>query len=89
MLITDVEIKQYKYCPATARHIANVCLTLKDQFVTMFCQLDLPENESADVRATAFVSDAMRQLRRMPEFRSGHNKLRVADHVAFGMKQIA
>ena len=75
MLVTDIEITHYHYCRKSARHMASVCLTLKNQIVTLFCQLDLPENESGATRATAFIGEATRQLRRMPEFRSGQKTL--------------
>ena len=78
MLVTDIEITDYSYCPATARHRAMVGLTLQDQFVALTCQLDLPEQENPEARASAFVSDAIRQLRRMPEFRSGRTPLDIA-----------
>lgn len=70
MLVTDISISQYRYCPVSARHMANVCMTLKNQIVTLFCQLDLPEDEANTKRAAAFVGDAIRQLGRMPEHRS-------------------
>lgn len=79
MMITNIEISQYRYCPQTARHSASVCLTLRDRIVTLFCSLDLPEHTAAANRANAFVSDALRQLRRMPEFRSGKTPLHMED----------
>ncbi|MFV0513552.1 MAG: hypothetical protein ACK5MY_07975 [Jhaorihella sp.] len=75
MLVTGIEITHYRYCPISARHLASVCLTLKDRIVTLFCQLDLPENESPRLRARAFVGEATRQLCRMPEIRSGRDRL--------------
>ncbi|HCE71226.1 MAG TPA: hypothetical protein DET67_08395 [Ruegeria sp.] len=79
MQITNVEISQYQVCPNTARHSASVCMTLADRVVTLFCSLELPEGISAIARAQAFVGDAMRQLRRMPEFRSGKQQLSLDD----------
>lgn len=81
MLVTDISINLYRYCPVSARHIANVCMTLKNQIVTMYCQLDLPEDEHLAKRAAAFVGDAVRQLGRMPKYRSGANTLKIADDV--------
>lgn len=78
MLVTGIEITHYQYCPNKARHMASVCLTLKDRIVTLFCQLELPENLSAGNRARAFVSEATRQLCRMPEIRSGRDRLEFA-----------
>ncbi|MCF6234663.1 MAG: hypothetical protein L3J36_16425 [Rhodobacteraceae bacterium] len=79
MLVTDIQIAQYHYCTGSSRHIANVSMTLKHQIVTLFCRLDLPEDESANDRATAFVSEATRQLLRMPEYRSGQQTLAFSD----------
>ncbi|MFC3119199.1 hypothetical protein ACFOHS_17400 [Jhaorihella thermophila] len=45
MLVTDIEITHYHYNKDRARHVANVCLTLKDRVVSLFCQTDLPEAE--------------------------------------------
>ncbi len=75
MLVTDIEIAQYYYCSGSSRHIANVSMTLKHQVTTLFCRLDLPEDENAKDRATAFVAEATRQLLRMPEYRSGRQTL--------------
>lgn len=71
MLVTDIEISQYHYDTRSSRHLATVAMTCKNRVVSLFCQLDLPRNEPAKDRASAFVRDAIRQLRRMPEFRSG------------------
>ena len=79
MLVTDIEITQYQYCSRSSRHTANVCMTLKNQLVTLFCRLDLPEDELPDSRASAFVTEATRQLLRMPEYRSGRHKLQFSD----------
>lgn len=82
MLVTDIEITHYQYCQKSARHVANVCVTLKDQIVTLLCRLDLPEGECEQKQASAFVNDAIRQLRRMPEVRSGRQELQFSDGVS-------
>lgn len=78
MLVTDIEIAQYHYCSNSSRHIANVCMTLKNQVITLFCRLDLPQDENPKSRAAAFVNEATRQLLRMPEYRSGQMRLQFA-----------
>lgn len=75
MLVTGIEITHYQYCPNSARHMASVCLTLKDRIVTLFCQLELPDNPTPGSRARAFIGEATRQLCRMPEIRSGRDRL--------------
>ena len=90
MLVTDIEIAQYHYCPHSLRHIANVSMTLKNQITTLFCRLDLPEDENADNRATAFVVEATRQLLRMPEYRSGRQTLAFSETLGgFSTRQSA
>ena len=81
MLVTDIEITHYRYCPTRARHLANVCMTLKDRIVSMACALDLPADTPNAPRAAAFVQDAIRQLKRMPELRSGQARLEFATGV--------
>ncbi|MCB1343555.1 MAG: hypothetical protein KDK24_21315 [Pseudooceanicola sp.] len=79
MLVTGIEIAHYRYCPREARHLADVCLTLRDRVVTLFCALDLPPGKPD---SDAFVDDAMRQMKRMPEVRSGRMTLRLAEGLA-------
>ncbi|MEX0282195.1 MAG: hypothetical protein AB3N13_13510 [Arenibacterium sp.] len=71
MLVTDIEITDYRFCETKARHHATVGVTVKDRFITLLCQSDLPRDAGGRSRARAFVEDAVRQLRRMPEIRSG------------------
>lgn len=71
MLVTDIEITDYQYCDRLERHRATVGVTLKDHFITLLCKADLPKNAASTRRARAFVEDAVRQLHRMPEVRSG------------------
>ena len=84
MLVTGIEITHYHYCPSRARHMANVCVTLKDRIVSMMCQIDLPEHEAPSSRARAFIGEARRQLGRMPEFRSGRDTLEFAEELLSG-----
>jgi len=65
-------------------------MTLKHQIVTLFCRLDLPKDENANNRATAFVAEATRQLLRMPEYRSGRQTLAFCDTLGgFSTRQSA
>lgn len=81
MLVTDIEINDYRFCNRSERHLGRVTMTLKNRTVTLFCRLDMPPGEPPRRRAEAFVAEATRQLLRMPEFRSGMNKLYFADGV--------
>jgi hypothetical protein len=79
MFVTDIEISHYRYDPYKARHCANVAVSAGGNIVNLFCQIALPE-EADDIRSRAvgFAGEAARQLRRMPEFRSGQAALEFA-----------
>ncbi len=79
MQITDVEISVPEYCPEQARHRASVCLTLADRIVTLFCSIELTAESGAEARRAAFLGDALRQMKRMPEFRAGRATLEIAE----------
>ena len=79
MLVTDIKIGDYCYCTQSLRHTARVCVSLKNRMITLFCRLDLPQDQPVRDRATAFATEAIRQLRRMPEFRSGKETLHFSD----------
>lgn len=79
MQVTDIEISDYRYCPQTARHQARVHLMMGDRHVNLMCQVNLPTGQNASARRAAFVAEAARQMRRMPEFRSGRRTLEFPD----------
>ena len=83
MLVTNIQISQYAYDRLNAKHQANVKLTLPGKVVSLFCQLDMPLNENANNRTVAFVGDAIRQIKRMPEIRSGQQKLSFSDDLTY------
>lgn len=89
MIVTGIEIVHHEQREASRTQVANVYMTLKDRVVTLLCQLDLPEGESPASRARAFVGDATRQLRRMPEFRSGRDTLEFADGLDYALPTLA
>lgn len=79
MFVTDIEISHYRYDPYKARHCANVAVSGEGNVVNLYCQIDLPEEQDdARARALGFAGEAARQLRRMPEIRSGQSALEFA-----------
>lgn len=81
MLVTDIEITNYHYCHESCQHQALVSMTLQNHVVTMMCQVDLPDDEPELSRAAALVSEATRQMHRMPEFRAGQKALEFAKNL--------
>lgn len=89
MIVTSVAITDYRYCAISARHSAQVSLTMGDRSVSLLCRVDLAEHEPAEVRATALMQEAKRQLCRMPEFRSGRVTLQFCDTLMQAPPQLA
>lgn len=75
MQILDIEMSDHAFDAARGRHSANVGLVFADHFVSIFCSLALPDGTGTKARDFALLNDALRQLRRMPEFRTGRVKL--------------
>ena len=72
MLVTDFDI----LAPGLQNE-ALVSLTLADRIVTFLCRLDA--STTHEDRQAALLRDALRQLGRMPEFRSGRQRLKLGD----------
>lgn len=89
MIVTNIEIEEYTYCTETARHVARVCMHLKNQVVTLFCQLKLPGGISPATRNDAIIKEATRQMMRMPEYRSGRETLEFAADIPAGPQRLA
>lgn len=79
MLVTDIEISDYGYCSRSARHMASVQLVLGDRRVSLFCRIATPRDNGVRSRRAAFLAEALRQMKRMPEFRAGHTTLELPD----------
>ncbi|GHG81884.1 hypothetical protein [Pseudodonghicola xiamenensis] len=71
MQITDIEIYDHFPDAAQGLHRAHVGVAFADRFVTLFCTIGLPVATSEKDRDAALIDEALRQLRRMPECRSG------------------
>jgi len=82
MQITDYEISQAELLPDQSRHMARVSLTMADRIVTLFCAVNLDGVDTPNGRLNAFLREALRQMRRMPEFRTGEATLELAANLA-------
>ena len=84
MQITDYEISQEEFSPDRTRQVARVSLTMADRFVTLFCAVNLEGVDTPSARLDAFLREALRQLRRMPEFRTGGKTVELAANLSPG-----
>ncbi len=82
MQITDYEISQEAFSPDQTQQVARVSLTMADRFVTLFCAVDMEGVDSPSARLDAFLREALRQLRRMPEFRTGGKTVELAANLS-------
>ncbi|MDK3017647.1 hypothetical protein [Pseudodonghicola flavimaris] len=71
MLITDVVFSDHRYLSEVGCHQAAVGLIAGPRRATFFCTVALAETVPEALRDAALLREAMRQLRRMPEFRTG------------------
>ena len=72
MLVTNFDIDGLE-----ERDEAIVSLTLADRIVSFLCRTD--KNTAAEDRNAALFREALRQLGRMPEFRSGQQHFALSD----------
>ncbi len=75
MLVTDIAVSRQSYCPARGIHTANVSLTFSDRIVRLFCNVHAQDDLNETRSVLAFIKDALRQMGRMPEYRSGRDEL--------------
>lgn len=75
MLVTDIAVSRLSNCPVSGVRSARVSLTFSDRIVRLFCDIEDSVNPSETRTLLAFVQDALRQMGRMPEYRSGRDQL--------------
>lgn len=75
MVIKKIQVENLRYNSATDSHSAIVILTTDQNTICLTGRTALsPSAPRADIR-TALVADALRQVRQLPEFRSGAHHL--------------
>lgn len=70
-------VTQFDITAPGAQDEAIVSLTLTDRIVSFLCRLENGTRE--EDRSAALFRDALRQLARMPEFRSGQQHFAISD----------
>lgn len=82
MLVSDIAISRQSYCTEREIHTANVCLTLSDTIVRLVCNIKCTSESDPNQTLIAIVRDALRQMSRMPEYRSGRDQLRLCPNLS-------
>ena len=78
MYITQIDISGLHIEHQDSCMRAHVAFMSDMGRILVDCQVPL-DNMEPDSRRSAVLHDAIRQLRRMPEFRSGKHEIRIAD----------
>ncbi|MDX5402694.1 MAG: hypothetical protein LPJ93_09880 [Rhodobacterales bacterium] len=78
MFITRIDIAGLDIADHDSVMRAHVAITSDSGRVLVDCQLPMESMEPAK-RRSALMHEAIRQLRRMPEYRSGKREIMVAD----------
>lgn len=82
MLITDIAVTHHAFDTDRGEHTANVSLTCADSVVRLICRLPGLEQASTAQCMPMLVRDALRQIRRMPEYRTGEASVRFTRKLA-------
>ena len=77
MIVKDISFADYSHRNGLHRAIALVMTEAGS--LSLQVATDLPETAPEPGICAALAEDALRQIRRMPEFRSGQNSVSVSD----------
>ena len=89
MLITKVQFDNMRFLPDRDRHQAVVILTTDECTMCLRANAEVAPAANRDAVGDALVSDAMRQVRRMPEFRTGARQVNVCSTAPYEYRSFA
>ncbi|PSL18382.1 hypothetical protein [Shimia abyssi] len=78
MYVTDIQISNPTYRQTLGELSAVVSLSTDDRDVRMLCAVPSEPEETGRKGRLALIRDALRQLRRMPEHRTGREDISFA-----------
>lgn len=88
-MIKKVQFENLRFSDRSQTHAAVVILTTDNATFCMTGRAALAQTApGADIRS-ALLEDALRQVRRMPEFRTGENQIAVEHDIASQMRRSA
>lgn len=73
MINSEIDVTNVAFCPDSSCVSGLVSLILEDRVLTMHCRCAVPKTYSTDLYQQGLILDAIRQLRRMPEFQPGED----------------
>lgn len=75
MYVTDIEITEIPVESGDLTNKSSVVFTSYERQIQVMCDIREAESHNPVKRRMAFVADALRQLKRMPEFRTGRAEI--------------
>ena len=81
MHILNVKIENQSRNAKTGLCSATLVLTTRDGCVSLRARTNCPDMAGAERLRSRLVADALRQLRRMPEYRSGARQVTLAGDI--------
>ncbi|WP_286909135.1 hypothetical protein [Roseovarius sp.] len=79
MLIHQLQFDDVRFSPDAQEHRAVAILTTEDRTLCLMASAKLAPSAPRDSLAREFAADALRQVRRMPEYRREEDQVRVAE----------
>lgn len=87
MLIHQFQFDDVRFSPEAQEHRAVAILSTEDQTLCLMASAKLDPAAPRDSLAREFAADALRQVRRMPEYRREVDQVRVAENAAMEFRQ--
>ncbi|UXX82024.1 hypothetical protein [Roseovarius pelagicus] len=81
MLIKRIQFDNLQFLPARGLHQAIVILTTDICTMSLLGTAEKPEQANRDSLSRALISDSLRQIRQMPEFRGGKRQIEMCKHM--------
>ncbi len=81
MKILNVKLADQKFLPETGAHRATIVMKTDEGQLFLDAKATLPNGICQNEVSSALVKDALRQLNRMPEYRSGRKRVTLDDDV--------
>ncbi len=82
MRVNHIEINNQRHDAVKSIHCAEVIVQSTTQRQQLTASCDDSYTDTVDIRR-ALIADALRQIRRMPEYRSGNTRLELAEELEF------
>ncbi len=89
MLIKKIQVDNLRFDPETQSHAAVIILTTDEATLCLYASTSSSQDAGRSAIAEDLMKDAIRQVKRMPEFRRGHRTVTVCTSASTEFRQSA